>query len=107
MPYHLVLKKWLGIKKAKQREINQNSFTVAQVASLAYNYLRDPKKSFPSDFRQFLPFEPETKHEKTISQKTAQIFVKCRDEGLIPSNILYEIAQVDGLYETICKLGKQ
>lgn len=107
MPYQLVLRKWLGVKKAKQRQINENSFTVAQITSLAYNYIRDPKKSFPADFRDFLPFPVPTKHEKTITKETAKAFVRSKEKGLIPPQILSNIAQIDELYETICKLGKQ
>lgn len=108
MPDYLVLEHWIGLKKAKQREVNYQSLTIAQVASMVYNYIRDRDKSEPLGAKDFLPF-PENNSDLEVSKETAIIFLEAARSNLIPVNILDEFARVnDGeLIKQIIKLGKK
>ncbi len=107
MPDYLVLEHWIGVKKSKQLEVNERSITVAQVASMVYNYIRDHDKSESLSVKHFLPFDIE--EDVNISVETAKIFLDSAKSGLIPVNILDEFARVnDGeLVKQIVKLSKE
>jgi hypothetical protein len=92
------------VKKAKQKEVNSLSVSAANLAALAYNYIRDPNKSASGSLTDFLPFEVEKKYQNIVTERTAKIFVEVMEQGLIPPNIIDEIMGVDDLYESIFKV---
>ena len=106
MPDYLVLEHWMGVKKSKQLEVNERSITVAQVASMVYNYIRDHDKSESLSAKHFLPFDIE--EDVNISVETARIFLESAKNGLIPVNILDEFARVNNgeLVKQIVELAK-
>lgn len=94
MPDWLVLRHWIGVKKAHQRQINSQSLATAQVASMVYNYLRDNEKSESLTAKDFLPFNLDNTSIK-VSLETAKIFVRLAETGKIPANILDDINRVN------------
>lgn len=104
-PDFVIFKTWQGVKKAREREINDQSWVNAQVASMVFNYIRDPKSSSSAKSSDFLPFEVEKKYESIVSVETAKIFIECQNQGWIAPHILKDFTSIPDLFETICKLG--
>ena len=104
-PDFVIFKTWLGVKKSKERDINDMSWVNAQVASMVFNYIRDPKNSSSAKPSDFLRFEVEKKYEKSLSVETAKIFISCRENGWIAPHILKDFTSIPDLYESLCKLG--
>lgn len=104
-PDFVIFKTWLGVKKSKEKEVNDLSWTNSQIASMMFNYIRDPKNSSSGKPSDFLRFEVEKKYESIVSVETAKIFIECRDQGWIPPHILKDISLIPDLYESICKMG--
>lgn len=107
MPVNLVLSHWLEVKKSKQREINQQSYTSSHIASFIYNYLKG-EDAQPLELSDFLPFREQVK-EGYVLARTARIFLDKMEDGLIPPNILADIKGInDGdLMKNLLELGKQ
>lgn len=92
------------MKKAKQKEVNALSVSSANLAALAFNYMRDTNTSSACSPSDFLPFEVEKKYQNIVTERTAKIFIEVMENGLIPPNIIDEIMGVEDLYESICKV---
>lgn len=104
-PEWLVYQIWAGVKEAKLQEINHQSYTNSHIASLVYNYIRDPKKTEPASNHDYLPFD----FQPTIQQmsvETATIFMEVMEKGLVPPAIISILIDC-GLTETIQKLAKK
>jgi hypothetical protein len=104
-PDHVILKTWIGVKKVKQNEVNALSISAANLAALAFNYMRDPNKGSSCSPADFLPFEVEKKYQRIVTEKTAKIFIEVMNSGLIPPNIINEIMGVEDLYESIFRVS--
>ena len=77
----------------------------AHVASLIYNKERDRKKTDPTSYTDFLPFDL-TPIEEQISEETAQIFMNLTEKGLVPPSLINVVIDC-GLADTIKKLGQK
>jgi hypothetical protein len=106
LPDRLIYERWAGVRESKNREINDRSYTSARIAHMVYSYMKQ-ENSPDSGIEDYLPFAVAKKHSKDIKPRTARLFVKLRDAGQIPPNILAIIADVPGLYESICQVARE
>ena len=106
MPKNQIIKIWQGVKKVKAEEINAQSLSAANLAYMAYEYIRDHEKSAGKDLQDFLPFDLRSiEQAELIDPKTAQIIIKARDSGLLPPRIFKEITGVTEIHAQIVKLA--
>ncbi len=110
-PDYLIVKLWSGVRESKNRQVNTDSYTTAQLSALFYNYiLAKSSEDTPTEtmnFKDFLPFEIKAKHEDAISVETAKIIMEAIKAGLMPGRIQKAIIDVPDLYETICSQARK
>lgn len=103
----MIYKTWVGVKQAKQEEINTASYTTAQLASLFYSYIQAKAENSEArdsiSFKDFLPFEIKAKQGDVISEQTAIIVMNAMKAGQMPCRVQQAILDVPELYETICQ----
>jgi hypothetical protein len=70
-----------------RKKANSESFTVAQIASMAHSYFSQGKGGYT--YEDFLPFKiGRESNRKVLSRQTAKIFVALLDEGKLPMKLL-------------------
>jgi len=107
-PSHTIVKVWQGIKKIKAHEINALSSTVATIAHMVYEYIRDHEKSSSRNIEDFLPYDFKTAEQsQMIDKETATCIIAARDAGNLPANILSVIVAVPNLYQAILLMAEQ
>ena len=93
---------WQGVKRVKAEETNALSIASANLAYMAYEYLRDHEKSMSRTLWDFLPFDLQSaKQAEMIDADTAIALIKARDSGNMPPQILRDITLIPNLYAAI------
>jgi hypothetical protein len=107
-PSHTIVKVWQGVKRVKAQEANALSSTVATIAHMIYEYIRDHEKSGSRPIEDFLPYDLKTAEQsQMIDKETATCVILARDAGNLPANILSVIVAVPNLYQAILLMAEQ